>query len=207
MQKNSNSPQKSSTKHILTLCQVALLIALEIVLNRFGSINLSWCKIGLSFVPMALCGMLYGPIWAAAAYAVSDFLGAMLFPIGPYHPGFTLCAAAMGMVYGLLLRRKPSETAVTLDEAKGRYRGILFAKMCAAAVINCLVIGLVINTGWVAQLYGSKTYWGWFAYRLIQYAVLVPAQIILLPVLYNLVAMLQKNGLAPAYKGKATNEL
>jgi ECF transporter S component (folate family) len=87
------------------LAQVALLIALEIVLNRYGSINTTWLKIGFSFLPMALCAMLFGPLWAAGAYAIADFTGYWLNPLGPYHPGFTVCAALMGLVYGLFLYR------------------------------------------------------------------------------------------------------
>ena len=89
-----------------TLCQAALLVALEIVLNRFCSINTMGLKIGLSFLPMVLCAALFGPWWTACSYALADFIGAILFPIGPYHPGFSICAGLMGMVYGLFLYKK-----------------------------------------------------------------------------------------------------
>ena len=79
--------QKNSVKTIVT---VALLIAVEVVLNRFCSINTESLKIGFGFVPIAVCGMLYGPVWAAAAGFLSDFTGAILFPIGPYSPAFPL---------------------------------------------------------------------------------------------------------------------
>ena len=169
---------------IRTLCQVALLIAIEVVLNRFGSINTNGWKIGVSFLPLVLCAILYGPWWAAGCGALADFIGAMLFPFGPYHPGFTICAALMGMVNGLFLHRKAA--------TKGRaFLNILFATL-----INTLGIGLCINTLWVAQLYGSKTYGGWFMYRLMEYAVLVPLHLLLVPVMQKLAQVLQSAGLA-----------
>ena len=45
--------QKNSVKTIVT---VALLIAVEVVLNRFCSINTESLKIGFGFVPIAVCG-------------------------------------------------------------------------------------------------------------------------------------------------------
>lgn len=47
-----------NTKMIVTL---GLLAAIEIVLSRFFSINAWNIKIGFSFVPLAVAGMLYGP--------------------------------------------------------------------------------------------------------------------------------------------------
>ena len=67
---------KNKKTLVRTLCQVAMLIALEIVLDRFCSITTPVTRIGFAFIPMALCGMLFGPIWAGAAYAVADLLAA-----------------------------------------------------------------------------------------------------------------------------------
>lgn len=162
------------------LCACAMLIALEIVLNRFCSINTAGLKIGFSFVPPMLAGMLYGPVTAGLVYGLSDFLGAMLFPIGPYHPGFTICAVGMGLMFGWLLHREK----------------LSFWQILVPVCCNCLVLGLLVNTIWVSQLYGSKTYLGWLLYRLPEYAVLVPVQILFAPVLKRLAGLLNRMGLA-----------
>jgi len=176
---NHSSPLRS-------LCQTALLVALEIVLNRFCSINTMGLKIGISFIPIALCAMALGPGWAAGAWGVADLLGAMLFPVGPYHPGFTLCAAAMGFVYALFLH----------PERPVRWQRIrFFPNVVCAAFINTIVLGLFVNTIWIAQLYGSRTYWGWFALRAAQYLVLLPAQLIILPLILKLSDRLRAAGL------------
>ena len=164
-----------------TVAYVAVFVALEIVLNRFGSINTMGWKIGFSFIPIALCAMLFGPAWAALAGALADLLGATLFPIGVYFPGFTVIAAVMGAVYGLFLYKK--------DPPR------FFTNVIPPTLINCLICGLLINTLWVSMLYGSRDYFGWFVYRLPQYAVLVPVHLIFLPLLPKLTQAMRKAGL------------
>lgn len=77
--------------NIRTITHVAALIAIEIVLSRFCSIATPIVKIGFGFVPVAVCAMLYGPVWAGAAGGLGDFIGAILFPIGGYSPLLTSC--------------------------------------------------------------------------------------------------------------------
>jgi len=163
---------------VRTVTYLALLVAVEIVLNRFCSINTMGLKIGFSFVPIVVTASLFGPVHAAAVYALADLLGAILFPIGPYHPGFTLCAALMGLVYGFFLYTKGGKVG--------------FVNILIPALVNNLVIGLLINTVWVAMLYGSKTYIGWFLYRLSEYVILVPLNLLLTPVLLRMCRELKK---------------
>lgn len=175
----------------------AFLVALEIVLNRFCSINTLGHKIGVSFIPSILAAILFGPLTAAAVNACGDFLGAILFPIGPYHPGFTVCAALMGTLDGLFLHPNPihiesaHETVffkMELHWEKIRF----FPNVLTPVLVNNLLIGLFVNTAWVSMLYGNKTYWGWFLYRLTEYIILTPLKLILIPVLFQLAKPLQK---------------
>ena len=71
--------KKLDTRSITAL---GLLVAVEIVLSRFCSINAWDLKIGFSFLPVAVAAMRLGPLEAAVVAAVSDFVGAVLFPIG-----------------------------------------------------------------------------------------------------------------------------
>lgn len=185
---------------ILRICICAMLIAMEIVLNRFLSINTMGLKIGFAFLPPMLAAMLYGPGTSALIWAASDFLGAILYPIGPYHPGFTICAAMMGFVMGIMVHSDP----IHIQMGKGNlhfianlhWDKIKFYNIIIPVLFNCLVIGLFVNTCWVSQLYGSKTYWGWFLYRLPEYAIMVPVQILFAPVLLRIVKILRKLRLA-----------
>ncbi len=160
------------------ICFAAILIAIEIVLNRFVSINTAGLKIGFSFVPIVIAAVLFGPVRAGIIYCIADMIGAILFPIGPYFPGFSICAFLMGMTYGAFLYKK---------EKVGFFRNIL-----PPVIINNIVFGLLVNTLWVSILYGSKTYWGWFVYRLPEYAVLIPVSAILIPAILKLTEVLRK---------------
>ena len=190
------STARKAVRIILRICICAMLIAMEIVLNRFLSINTMGLKIGFAFLPPMLAAMLYGPGTSALIWAASDFLGALLFPIGPYHPGFTVCAAFMGLVMGVMMHQNPIHVQIGRGNlhfiANIHWDKIKFYNILIPVLINCLVIGLLVNTFWVSQLYGSKTYWGWFLYRLPEYAVMIPVQIVFAPVLMRIVKILRK---------------
>ncbi|MBE6989818.1 MAG: folate family ECF transporter S component [Ruminococcaceae bacterium] len=162
--------QKSFGLRLTVIC--AMMTALTVVLNRFGSIHTDGWTIGFSFVPVAMTAILYGPAAAAAVGGVADLVGALLFPFGPYFPGFTATAALMGAVYGWFLYKKNPVRLVP--------------HILPATLINSILLGLLVNTLWVSILYGSRTYWGWFVYRLPEYAVLIPLNLILIPVLVQL---------------------
>ena len=68
---------------------LGVLVAMEVVLSRFVSISTWNMKIGFAFIPVAAAAILLGPVEAAVCGGLADFLGATLFPIGTYFPGFT----------------------------------------------------------------------------------------------------------------------
>ncbi|MBR3587497.1 MAG: folate family ECF transporter S component [Oscillospiraceae bacterium] len=127
--------QKFTTRTLTTL---AMLIAIEVILSRFLSINAWNIKIGFGFVPVLIAAILYGPLAGGLVGALSDFIGAVLFPIGTYFPGFTLTSFLMGLVFGLFLYKK-----------QGWLQGF------AAVGINQFILGLFLNTFWISLLYGS----------------------------------------------------
>ena len=170
---------KNNFYKIKQLVTLSMLIALEIVLNRFLSINTIGTKIGFSFVPIVIAAFLFGPVSAGVAYALSDFIGAILFPIGPYFPGFTVCAFLMGFTYGIFFYKK---------QRMGLIKNVLMP-----VIINNVVFGLLINTVWVSILYDSKNYWGWFIYRLPEYTVLIPVSFIMIPFIIRISKILKRN--------------
>lgn len=167
---------KKSRRHLLCMTVTASMAALSMVLNRFASIHTSGWTIGFAFVPIVFTAILCGPAYAAVAGALSDFVGAQLFPFGPYFPGFTVVAALMGVVYGLFLHGKI----------------LHWWQVVLPSLINNLIFGLLINTIWVSLLYGSKTYLGWFLYRLPEYAILIPLNLFFIPVLFRLGIILRR---------------
>ena len=146
-----------------TLTAVALLTALEIVLSRFLSISMWNTKIGFSFLPIAAAGILYGPLAAGAVGALGDFIGAILFPIGAYFPGFTLTAFLTGLVFGFFLYKKQG-----------------WIRIFSAVGINQLILSLLLNTLWISVLYGSA-YRPLLISRLPQTAILIAVQLVCIP--------------------------
>lgn len=151
----------SNTKKLI---QLALLVALEVVLSRFLSINTPINKIGFAFLPLALSGMLYGPLAGLAVGTVSDLLGATLFPSGPFFPGFTLTTALKGLVYGLCLKR----------ENAGQWKPILFS-----VTFNAVALSLVLNTIWLHMMYHSDLFLLLIS-RIGQELFLIPVQVLAL---------------------------
>lgn len=147
--------KRISTKQLLTL---GILLAMEIILSRFFSISAWNMKIGFNFVPIAVAAILFGPIAGGTVAALGDFVGAILFPIGAYFPGFTLTAFLDGIILGAFLHRK--QTVV---------------RVLSAVAANQLVLGLLINTLWISILYGCS-YTVLLTTRILQCAVLLPVQ-------------------------------
>lgn len=174
--------------YVRQITYMAFLVALEVVLNRFCSINTMGLKIGFSFVPIVVAASLFGPVPAAVVYALSDVVGALLFPIGTYHPGFTVSAAVMGAVWGIFLYKGADG-----EKSLVKWEKIsLFPNVILPSLFNNLVMGLAVNTYWVSMLYGSKSYLGWAVYRLAEYALLIPLNILLVPVILKLTGELRR---------------
>ncbi len=144
--------------NIRLLVTMAMMVAMHIILSRFLSINTPIQKIGFSFVPLFIAAVLYGPVAAGAVGAIGDFLGATLFPIGPYFPGFTVTCCLTGVVFGLLLHREQT-----------------IPRVAAATLVNQFVVGLLVNSANLAILYGSP-YLETMVSRIPQVAILVPVE-------------------------------
>lgn len=173
---------------------IAMLTALTIALERVPGLSIKtpgW-KICFAFIAPMTAAMLLGPVEAAIVYGLADLIGALVLPFGPYHPGFTVVAALMGFVMGVFMNKRP----FAIFKSDFEWKKInFFINLMPPVLINCLLLGLVVNTVWVAQLYGSKTYGGWFVYRLWEYLILVPVQLILAPAIYKLCGLLNKTGI------------
>ncbi|MDD6806829.1 MAG: folate family ECF transporter S component [Oscillospiraceae bacterium] len=132
------------------IAATGFLVALEVVLNRFASINLWNLKIGLAFIPIMVAGMLLGPVKAGVVGVVSDLIGAILFPSGAFFPGFTLSAFIRGFLYGACL-----------------YKNQKIINLIIASFINQFGISLFITSFWLHILYASP-YWPLVYSRLVQ---------------------------------------
>ena len=93
----------TSLRRTRTLTTAGILLAIQMVLSSYGVIEVNdSLKISLSHLALAPTAMLFGPVTAALQGALSDILGFLLKPTGPYFPGFTLSALLGGVIYGMM---------------------------------------------------------------------------------------------------------
>ncbi len=155
----------SNTRRLVT---IAFFIALEVILTRFLSIQTDFLRIGFGFLPVACVGILFGPLWAGAAYAVGDVLGMLIFPSGSYFPGFTLSAFLIGCIYGFFLYKKESS----------------FRRILVPVLLVCMGVNLFVDTLWLNILYG-QAYLALLPLRVIKCAVMVPIQLVLIKLVWE----------------------
>jgi len=163
------------SKRLKVMLHVTVLVALEVVLSRFCSIATQFGKIGVAFLPLAVCAMLFGPWWACLAGGLADFIGAVLFPIGPYFPGFTLSNALIGLLFGLCLHN--------------RFSG--WKHIAVAVVLSNFGISLFLSTLWLKLLYGSP-YLGLLPTRLGQSCIMSVLEFLLIRLIQGPMGMYSK---------------
>ncbi len=151
---------------------MAILITISVILTRFCSINTPILRIGFGFVPCAIMGIMYGPLWAAAGYAIADVLGMLIFPTGTFFPGFTVTAFLTGIVYGLFYHNRP----VTIKSS-------LLPNLLVSGVLN-----LILDTVWLMILMGQG-FWALLPTRILKCVVMFVIQVVLIPVIWNKVVI------------------
>ncbi len=132
--------KKFTTRNILLL---ALFAAISIILTRFLSFYLpivavNTVRISLGNIPIVLAGLLLGPIAGAATGIVADVIGTTMFSAFGYFPGFTLSAALVGFLPGVLK---------IYFKNTDKYSNIL-----AIVFITELVTSMGLNTLWVSMM-------------------------------------------------------
>lgn len=145
-------------KEVRTLATAAMLLAIAVVLGFYTVQLTESLKVGFSYLPNELAGMMFGPVVGSIVGGTADILKFLVNPTGPYFPGFTISGICGGFIYGCVLYKKPLQ---------------LWRIILANGLVTFLV-NLLLNTYWVSLLYGNA------------YMVLLPArimkQLLMLPI-------------------------
>ena len=121
------------------MVHIALMIALQIIFQRFLNIDYGqFVRLSFGFLPVAIIGMMYGPVYGGVGATVGNVLGAVLRGFTPF-PGFVLSALLGGIIYGLLLHNKPKK----------------LWRVCTAVAIICIFVNLGLNTYWLQMMHGQ----------------------------------------------------
>ena len=160
--------------HVKKLIQIALLIAIEIVLTRLCSFQALTLRISFGFIPIALTGMMYGPIWAGCAALIGDLIGVMLFPTGAFFPGFSLTAFLTGVTYGFFLHDKDD-----------------WWRIIVSVGIISVFLHVCLDTFWLYLITG-RGYLALLLPRILKNTIMAPVQVLLLRLLSSRVYVLVK---------------
>ncbi len=146
-----------------TLAVCGMLLALRIVIGYFSNLTLTLSpdvKIGFSFLPIAIAGILCGPVASGVIGALGDLFCFMLAPMGAYFPGWTINGLLVGLLYGLFL-----------FECK---RFIPSLVICE--VITGLFVEVALGSLWLYIQY-SKAFWLAAGTRGIKTLIAIPIEI------------------------------
>ena len=163
------------------LVTLAMLLAIEIVLSRFLSIQTPITRIGFGFIPLVMAGILFGPVPAAIVAVLADVLGALLFPTGAYYPPLTLTSLLVGLTYGFFLHKISFKVKSVSD----------WIRIIACVVVRQGIWALLLQSYWLSLLYGT-TYKQCLVTRIPQVLILAAVEIIFIPILIKIADMLKK---------------
>lgn len=160
----------SNLKNTKYLALMAIFIALRIVVSTMFIPVAENLRIGISFLVTSVEGAIIGPAAGLVSGALSDLIGFMLFPTGPFFIGYTITAMCGSLIWGLFLYE----------------RKITVLRLAAAKFIINYFVNVLLGSTWSAILY-SKGFVYYAANSLIKNTVLLPLEIILLVVVFSAV--------------------
>lgn len=136
MKRNQNSI--FSTRRLVLM---AVLIAIQIVIARYLSVQTPTLRISFETIPLALAGMWLGPLSGAIVALVSDILGTIISGYGVWFAPITLGPVCFAVLCGCATKYIfRSDLAETRDSWK-----VILVTVVAGAV-NALLIGTVTVT-------------------------------------------------------------
>lgn len=115
-------------KDVKMLVLAALLIALRVALKPVAITWMPNVQTNAAMFVNALGAMIFGPVVAIPAAFISDLLGAILFPQGPYFLPFALTEIGSSVIFAMLLYRQRVTTT-----------RVIIGRFCICFFINILL--------------------------------------------------------------------
>ncbi len=116
---------------ILVFCSV--MIAISVVLSYFTLRFSAYLRVGFGYITQPVVGSFLGPLFGGILGILQDLLSFLLNPTGGFLPAYTLSMGICGMLYGMMLFRKP----VTVWR-------VFLAELLVTAVGNILLNSIAI---------------------------------------------------------------
>ncbi len=153
----------------------ALMIALRIALKSLSIPITADLRINITFFVNALGAMVFGPVVATLSAAVSDTIGAVLFPVGAYFFPFIFIEMAGSLIFALFLYR------ADLTPAR-----IIGSRFCISFLVNIVLTTPIMMLYYEIML--GKSYTILNLPRIIKNLVLFPIEGILLTLFLGIAA-------------------
>jgi ECF transporter S component (folate family) len=153
-----------SLKQTKVIVGVSLFCALYVALSSFNIYLTSELRITFGYLAVAVSCYFYGPYPNVIAAFITDFLGYILHPDGPYFPGFAINAMIQALIYSLLFYKQKN---VSIPR-------IMLARLGVVVICN-----LILNPIWLNILYGNSL-WALISARLLKNIILYPIDCFLL---------------------------
>lgn len=160
-EKFSKSAKQLKKPQTLAVC--GMLLALRIVIGYFSNLTLAISpdiKIGFSFLPVAIAGILCGPVASGVIGALGDLFCFMLAPMGAYFPGWTINGLLIGLLYGIFLY-----------ESKHFIPSLVICE-----IISGLFVEIALGSLWLYIQY-SKAFWITAGLRGMKTLIAIPIEI------------------------------
>lgn len=122
------------------IVRFALLIVLQVLLTQFVAITTPTLRLAFTFLAYIWAGYFYGWKIGGMLALISDLIGMIVYPKGPFLIGFTLSAVMSGMIYGILHNKNTNITKWVL----------------LATLLDNLIVHLLMNTLWLVVYMGNS---------------------------------------------------
>lgn len=162
-------------KNLKSMVMAAMLLAIAVVLGFFTLQLTEFIKIGFAYIANEFAGMMFGPVVGSLIGGMADILKYMVNPTGPFFPGFTISGLCGGLIYGMVLYKKP----------------LSMKRVIAANTLVTILVNLLLNTYWLTLLYGNA-YMALLPARIVKQLVMLPIEVI---IFYAVAKVLIKSGL------------
>ncbi len=148
---------------------MGMLVALNVVMAEICKITIipNVLVLSLGFLPLALCGMVFGVVPSVTVAVVADIIGALLFSSGSFYFGYTLTAFMTGLFYGLFLHKKE----------------LSIARVALCQALVSIVCFALLNSIWALNWVSSTAAGKYIGTRLLCQPILYPVYLLFLLIL------------------------
>lgn len=152
MERNQNKKPLHDTFSTRNLVMMAALVAIQIILARFFSIQTETLRISFESIPVILAGMWLGPLCGAIVAVVADILGTIIQGYGAWFPPLVLGPLSVGILSGVstkyIFRSSLAETRDTWKVA---------VTVVVVGMLNSFLFGLIGSTLYSIIMVGNTT--------------------------------------------------